>query len=181
MEAMIGPNHAAVSTDYKAPVTWDISYAYQNGHGADGTTHAAYDITCDDPGGNCVGTPIAAPVSGRVVCAGYGAGTGEAMASPNCTYSEGTTLPGQAHTIVLDVGTDSAGNAIQLSFNHMGTSDVEPGQTLNAGDMLGGMGDTDKGPHVHLEGWGWCPSQNTYVLIDPQLVVGGYYQSNAVC
>jgi hypothetical protein len=43
------------------------------------------------------------------------------------------------------------------------------------------MGDTDAGPHVHLEGWGWCPGQNTYVLIDPQLVVGGYYQSNAVC
>lgn len=181
MEAMIGPNRAAVSVDFKQPVTWNVSYDYQNGHGADGSTHAAYDITCDDPNGACAGTPISAPLAGRVVCAGYGQGTGEAMASPACTYSEATTLPGQAHTVVLDVGADAAGNAVQLSFNHMGESAVAPGQTLAVGDAIGTMGDTDAGPHVHLEGWGWCPSQNTYLLLDPQLVVGGYYRENAVC
>jgi hypothetical protein len=181
MEAMIGPNRAAVSVDYKAPVTWDVDYSYQNGHGADGTTHSAYDITCDDPNGNCVGTPVNAPMAGRVVCAGHGQGTGEAMASPACTYSEATTLPGQAHTIVLDVGTDAAGNAVQLSFNHAGESAVAPGQTVAVGDPIGTMGDTSAGPHIHLEGWGWCPSQNTYLLLDPQLIVGGYYQENPVC
>lgn len=181
MEQMVGPGSAAVSVDYKQPVTWNVDYSYQNGHGADGSTHAAYDITCDDPNGRCAGTPISAPLAGRVVCAGYGAGTGEAMASPNCTYSEGTTAPGQAHTVVLDVGPDAAGNAIQLSFNHMGESALTPGQTVNVGDALGTMGDTDAGPHIHVEGWGWCPSQNTYILIDPQLIVGGHYGQNAVC
>ena len=46
MEQMIGPGHAAVSINFKGPPPgpW---YAYQNGHGADETTHAAYDISCD--------------------------------------------------------------------------------------------------------------------------------------
>ena len=186
MENMIGPGHAIVTTDYKGPTPAGVSYAYQDGHGADSTTHAAYDISCDtgyrgDGSSTCPGTPINAPINGRVICAGYGKGTGEAMGSPNCTYSQNTTKPGSAHDIVLDVGTDVAGNAIQLSFSHMGTSNVQPGQKVNTGDMLGGMGDTDGGPHVHLEAWGWCPKQGTYVIIDPQLVVGGYYQKNAVC
>jgi hypothetical protein len=174
MENMIGPGHAAVSVDYKQPVTWNVDYSYQNGHGADGTTHAAYDITCDDPNGACVGTPINAPMSGKVVCAGYESGTGEAVGSPNCGYSKYTTVPGSAHTIVVEVGRDANGNPIQLSFNHMGTSEVEAGQMINEGDPIGTMGDTDAGPHVHLEGW-IGDAATGYQIVDPQLIVGGYY------
>lgn len=184
MENMVGDGNAIVTTDYKGSPPPGVWYGYQEGHGADGTTHAAYDISCDtgynaDGTSTCPGTPIKAPLSGKVVCSGYGEGTGESLAS--CTYSQNTTFPGSAHTIVLDVGTDAAGNPIQLSFNHMGTSNVQPGQQINAGDLLGGMGDTEGGPHIHLEGWGFCPKTGTYQIVDPQLVVGGYYQSNAVC
>jgi murein DD-endopeptidase MepM/ murein hydrolase activator NlpD len=177
MEDMMD-GHAAVTTDYKQPVTWEVDYSYQIGHGADDTTHAAYDISCDT--GNCVGTPIKAPLAGTVTCAGYGQGE-STMPGATCNYSAATTLPGQAHTIVLDVGTDPQGNSIQLSFNHMGTSNVQPGQQITPGTLLGGMGDTDAGPHVHLEGWGLCPATGTYQILDPQLIVSGYYQQNAVC
>jgi murein DD-endopeptidase MepM/ murein hydrolase activator NlpD len=176
MEDMIGPGDAAVTTEYKGTPPPNVSYDYQNGHGADGTTHAAYDISCAS--GDCVGTPMSVPLAGKVVCSGYGQGTGESLAG--CTYSQNTTLPGQAHTIVLDVGTDAAGNPLQLSFNHMGTSAVTPGQQVNVGDALGTMGNTDAGPHVHLEGWAWSPALGTYVIIDPQLIVGGYYKTHSV-
>lgn len=43
------------------------------------------------------------------------------------------------------------------------------------------MGDTDGGPHVHLEGWGLCPKTGTYTILDPTLIVGGYYQNHPVC
>jgi murein DD-endopeptidase MepM/ murein hydrolase activator NlpD len=177
MEDMIGPGDAAVTTDYKGPTPAGVSYDYQNGHGADGTTHAAYDISCAS--GDCVGTPMSVPMAGKVVCSGYGQGTGESLAG--CTYSQNTTLPGQAHTIVIDVGTDAVGNRVQLSLNHMGTSAVTPGQMVNVGDPLGTMGDTDAGPHVHAEAWGECPSMGTYVILDPQLVVKGYYKDHPVC
>ena len=176
MENMIGPGHAQVNVEYKGPAPAGVSYAYQIGHGAVDGEHAAYDIGCDDPTGNCVGTPMYAPMGGRVVCSGYGDGTGEAVGSPACTYSANTTLPGQAHTIVIDVGKDKNGNPIQLSFNHMGTSTLKPGQVVKPGDMIGTMGNTDKGPHVHLEGW-VGDSATGYQIVDPQLIVGGYYFS----
>jgi hypothetical protein len=190
MEEMVGAHNAIVTSDYKGPPPAGVSYEYQTGHDADGTTHAAYDISCDtgyrtDGSSTCPGTPITAPVAGRVVCAGYGQGTGEALGSPACTYSQQTTHATNekgepsAHTVVLDVGTDAAGNALQLSFNHMGSSTLQPGQQVNPGDLLGGMGDTDGGPHIHLEAWGEC--NGTYSIIDPALVVGGYYRTHSVC
>lgn len=187
MEDMIGNHNAIVTTDYKGatPGPW---YSYQEGHGADSTTHAAYDISCDtgyraDGSSSCPGTPIYAPIAGTVVCSGYGQGTGEALAS--CTYSQNTTIANPdgtppAHTVVLDVGMDAAGNSLQLSFNHFGSADLVPGQVIEPGDLLGTMGDTEGGPHIHLEGWAWSPRLGTYVLVDPALIVNGYYQTHSV-
>jgi len=189
MELMVGDSNAIVTTDYKGatPGPW---YSYQEGHGADSTTHAAYDISCDtgyrsDGSSTCPGTPIKAPMAGRVVCAGYGQGTGEAIGSPACTYSQNTTIANPdgsppAHTVVIDVGTDADGNPMQLSFNHMGTSALQPGQIVNPGDLLGGMGDTEGGPHIHLEGWIYSPALGTYMIVDPQLIVSGWYATNGV-
>lgn len=186
MENMVGNGHAIVTTDYKGatPGPW---YAYQIGHGADETTHAAYDISCDtgyaaDGSSTCPGTPIFAPMAGTVVCSGYGQGNGQSLAG--CTYSQNTTIANPdgsapAHTVVLDVGQDMNGNPIQLSLSHMGTSNLTPGQTVNPGDLLGGMGDTEGGPHVHVEGWAVCG--DTYHIVDPTLVVAGYYASHPVC
>lgn len=178
MEEMMD-GHAAVTTDYKGPAPIGVDYSYQLGHGSSNAVHAAYDISCDDPMGNCVGTPISAPIAGTVTCAGYGQGQ-STMPGATCNYSLNTTLPGQAHTIVLDVGTDPNGNSIQLSFNHMGTSNVTYGQQVTPGTLLGGMGNTDAGPHVHLEGWGYSPTLGTYRILDPQLIVSGWYQTHSV-
>ena len=167
MEFMLD-NDAYVSTDYKGPPTANMSY--QVGHGATADNHAAYDISCVS--GNCSGKPVASPVTGKVVCSGYGQGTGESLAG--CTYSQNTTYPGSAHTVVVQVGTTPEGQPIQLSFNHVGASTLKPGQTLSVGDQLGTIGDTDGGPHIHVEGWVGDPT-NGYTLVDPQLVVGGYY------
>jgi hypothetical protein len=180
MEDMLG-GIATVTTDYKGPPPAGVSYEYQNGHAADGTTHAAYDISCDT--GSCWNTPLKSPVAGRVVCAGYGQGTGEALGSPQCTYSQNTTTfnddgTDPAHTIVIEVGTDAQGNPIQLSFNHMGTSNLKPGDTVQVGDLIGGMGNgacsSGPCPHVHLEGWLGDP-QMGYQIVDPTLIVDGYY------
>jgi murein DD-endopeptidase MepM/ murein hydrolase activator NlpD len=180
MEDMLG-GIATVTTDYKGPPPAGVSYEYQNGHAADGTTHAAYDISCDT--GSCWNTPLQSPVAGRVVCAGYGQGTGEALGSPQCTYSQNTTTfnddgTDPAHTIVIEVGVDPQGNPIQLSFNHMGTSNLKPGDTVQVGDLIGGMGNgacsSGPCPHVHLEGWLGDP-QLGYQIVDPTLIVDGYY------
>jgi murein DD-endopeptidase MepM/ murein hydrolase activator NlpD len=197
MENMMG-GHAVVTTDYKGPAPCEVmaadgtcqkkvSYVYQVGHGAIDGEHAAYDISCDT--GNCAGTPVTSPVSGKVVCAGYGQGTGEALnandSNNGCYYSEGTTIANNdgsapSHTVTIQVGTDPQGNPIQLSFNHMGTSELTPGQQINVGDLIGGMGNTTGGPHTHLEAWGYSPSLGTYTILDPTLVVGGYYETHSV-
>jgi hypothetical protein len=171
MENMLG-GIAKVTTDYKAPAR---GYGYQEGHGAAGNTHAAYDISCET--GNCLGTPVASPVAGTVVCSGYGQGTGGSLAG--CTYSQNTTNPGMAHTVVIEVGTDAQGNPVQLSFNHMGDSALQPGQQVNVGDPLGTMGSNDQvsaggGPHIHLEGW-LGDAVTGYQIVDPTLIVGGHY------
>jgi murein DD-endopeptidase MepM/ murein hydrolase activator NlpD len=167
MEFMLD-NDAYVSTEYKGPPTANMTY--QVGHGATDGNHAAYDISCMS--GNCSGKPVASPVTGKVVCSGYDQGTGESLAG--CTYSKRTTWPGSAHTVVVEIGTTPDGQPIQLSFNHVGESTLQPGQTINIGDQLGTIGDTDGGPHIHVEGWIGDP-QAGYLLVDPQLVVGGYY------
>jgi murein DD-endopeptidase MepM/ murein hydrolase activator NlpD len=117
-------------------------------------------------------------VSGKVVCAGE-SGTGGALGSPQCTYAKNTTLNNRdgslaAHDVVIEVGTDSAGNPIQMSFSHLGTTNLQPGQTVNVGDQIGTVGDTTGGPHTHVEGWVGDPA-NGYTLVDPQLVVSGHY------
>jgi murein DD-endopeptidase MepM/ murein hydrolase activator NlpD len=168
MENMLG-GVAKVTTDYKGPPPAGVSYDYQIGHGADGTTHAAYDIGIEGGGGK--GTPVASPVSGTVVCAGYGQGSG---GLGGCNYSKKATFSGMAHTIVIEVGTDAAGNPVQMSFNHMGESSVQPGQTIAVGDPIGTIGNTTGGPHIHLEGWLGDPAAG-YQIIDPTLIVGGYY------
>lgn len=171
LEYMFG-NDAYVHIDYKQPVTWNVDYSYQVDHGAAGNVHAAFDVGCES--GPCAGKPLVSPVAGRVVCAGYGQGTGEAIGSPACTYSANTTAPGSAHTVVVEVGRDENGNPIQLAFNHVGDANLTPGQVINVGDPIGTVGNTDGGPHIHIEGWLGDPASG-YTIVDPQLIVSGYY------
>lgn len=194
VEDMMG-GHAKVMVPYKGNAPAGVDYSYQNGHGAqmvpcpDGSgsmcfVHAAMDISCDDPNGNCAGTPVSSPIAGTVLCAGYGVGqTG--LADRTCDFAKGTTNPNNdgspaAHTVVLDVGADPDGNQIYLTFNHMGTANLKPGQQITVGDAIGTMGNTDGGPHTHLEAWGASPVLGQTRILDPHLVVSGYYQTHSV-
>jgi hypothetical protein len=197
VEDMFG-GHAAVTMPYKSTVTYDVDYSYQDGHGAQKIScataddpnkmcfvHAAMDITCDDPNGDCEGTPVSSPITGTVLCAGYGVGdTG--LADRTCDFAKGTTnaytkdMQPSAHTVVLDVGTDADGNRLYMTFNHMGTTKLKPGQQINVGDAIGTMGNTDAGPHTHLEAWGESPELGQTRILDPHLVVSGYYATHRV-
>lgn len=173
------PNGSTISTEYKQPVTWEVPalgdcpYCYQNGHGADGSTHAGYDIA-----GN-YGDPVATPVGGKVVCSGYGNGPG--VPGFNCSYAIGPTFednngPGQ---ITLDVGTDAYGNQLLINSIHMGGSTVQPGQVLNPGDVYGTMGSMGGMVHTHQEGLAIC--NGNYIYLDPTLIYNGYYNNHNAC
>lgn len=90
------------------------------------------------------GTPIYAPAAGVVTLA-------EAD-----MYFEGGL-------VFLDHG-----HWLESAFLHMSRIDVEPGQRVEKGEMIGAVGSTGRstGPHLH---WGlkWAGR-----LVDPQLVVG---------
>lgn len=90
------------------------------------------------------GTPIYAPAAGVVTLA------------ETDMYFEGGL-------VFLDHG-----HWLESAFLHMSRIDVEPGQRVEKGEMIGAVGSTGRstGPHLH---WGlkWAGR-----LVDPQLVVG---------
>lgn len=173
------PNGSSISTEYKQQVTWEVPqlgscpYCYQNGHGADGTTHAGMDIT-----GN-YDDPVATPVAGTVVCSGYGQGNGGS--DFRCDYAIGQTFEDNngAGQITLDVGTDAAGNQLLINTIHMGGSSVQPGQQLQPGDQIGTMGSMGGMVHTHIEGLAMC--NGNYIYLDPTLVYNGYYNNHNAC
>jgi len=104
--------------------------------GWDGVIHTGIDI--DAP----LGTPVRAAASGRVVWAGYGLYNG--------TYD--TKDPyGLAVTLVHDFGYQ--GEKLYTIYAHMNEVYVETNQMVNAGDILGIVGQTGAttGPHLHFE------------------------------
>jgi murein DD-endopeptidase MepM/ murein hydrolase activator NlpD len=170
-----------VSTDYKQPVTWEVPqlgdcpYCYQNGHGADGTTHAGMDIV--SPGG--YGAPVATPVSGRVICAG--GGQGSSVEGWQCDYAIGCTFEDScgAGQVTLDVGADAAGNQLLINMIHLSDSYVQDGQMVNPGDQIAAQGSMGGMVHTHMEALAIC--NGTYIYLDPTLVANGYYSSNDAC
>lgn len=175
----MSPDGMVVSTEYKQPVTWDVSYDYQIGHGADGTVHAGIDMYCGDPNGDCYGSPVNTPIDGTVVCSGYGQGPGGDTFNCNYATSPAVIDNGGAGQITLDVGKDASGQQILLNMIHMADSVVQPGQQLQAGDQIGGMGSMGGAVHTHMEAIGTC--NGTYVYLDPTLVVHGYYNDHSAC
>ncbi|MBK9259064.1 MAG: peptidoglycan DD-metalloendopeptidase family protein [Polyangiaceae bacterium] len=84
--------------------------------------HAGIDLAKD------AGTPVVAPLGGRVRSAAADGDRGNA--------------------VVLDHG-----NGLETRFHHLGDVAVTPGQTIAKGDKIGTVGSTGKstGPHVHFE------------------------------
>ena len=97
------------------------------------------------------GTPIKAPADGVVTLAEHG------------MYFEGGL-------VLLDHG-----HWLESAFLHMSRIDVEPGQRVKKGDVVGAIGATGRvtGPHLH---WSvkWAGR-----LVDPQLLVGDMDASSA--
>jgi murein DD-endopeptidase MepM/ murein hydrolase activator NlpD len=88
------------------------------------------------------GTPVIAAGSGKVVWAGYGLYQGK----------EDVTDPyGLAVAIKHDFGFQ--GDHLFTVYGHLSQVDVVRGQLVNAGDLLGQVGETGKvtGPHLHFE------------------------------
>ena len=88
------------------------------------------------------GTPVIAAGSGKVVWAGYGLYQG----------TEDLTDPyGLAVAIKHDFGFQ--GDHLFTVYGHLSQVDVVRGQPVNAGDLLGLVGETGKvtGPHLHFE------------------------------
>jgi murein DD-endopeptidase MepM/ murein hydrolase activator NlpD len=98
--------------------------------------HSGIDISAE------VGTPILAAGSGKVTWAGYGINSG--VYDVNDPY-------GKAVFIRHDFGYQ--GYILYTLYAHLDRVDVEKGQRVEAGQLLGTSGETGKttGPHLHFE------------------------------
>jgi hypothetical protein len=140
-------------------------YCYYEGHGGDRWSHPGVDI----PGG--YGDAIYSPIQGTVTCAGTGNGPG--------SWDTGCAAFGDNNggTGRLEVYDDR--NGVSYIFGHSSSSAIQPGQTVNVGDYLGGIGWSD--PHVHLEARVWCDSMGTYLIVDPQAAMQSQNGSADFC
>jgi murein DD-endopeptidase MepM/ murein hydrolase activator NlpD len=86
--------------------------------------HSGVDIA------NHIGTPILAADSGRVIVAGW------------------TDNTGYGNRVMIDHG-----NGYVTLYGHMSQINVQVGQTVKRGDVIGLMGSTGRstGPHCHFE------------------------------
>ncbi len=89
-----------------------------------------------------IGTPVLAAGSGRVVWAGYGLYLGEH--DPTDPY-------GLAVTIKHDFGFQ--GETLYSVYGHLDQIDIQVGQNVETGEVVGSVGQTGKvtGPHLHFE------------------------------
>lgn len=135
LQAIMGPRPVEVSQPY-GPTAWSrgagaYMYAYGKSFCLDGRTHTGWDI------GGALGTPLYAPVDGRVMIAG---GTPYFV----------DTRPGYGNrpgTGQLKLGI--AGGA-ELILGHCEQIFVKVGQRVRAGDKVGTVGNNN-GPHCHVE------------------------------
>lgn len=84
-----------------------------------------------------MGDPVELPASGRVIEAGYNARAG--------------------HYIIVDHGPDAQGRRVTSSYSHLSSRRVREGATVQAGDIIGGIGNSGRvrpgrggdGSHLH--------------------------------
>jgi hypothetical protein len=169
-----------INSDYKEDVTpWnpDCSWYGSNvGHGASTCVHPGYDV--DVPAGQTFN----APITGKLLCEGFGVGVEGADAHgvhDPCTWSQGMSA-GASKDIVQEAGFDPQGNQIVAIYSHTDESYVggQSGQVIEAGTPLGTSGPE---AHIHMEVHGYCPAMGTWVILDPTLVVNGYYENHSTC
>ncbi|MGI6361678.1 MAG: murein hydrolase activator EnvC family protein [Bacillota bacterium] len=88
-------------------------------------------------GGKHTGIDFAAPIGTPI----YSAGNGVVISVKYLNYSYG-------YHVIIDHG-----NRISTLYAHMSSISVSPGQTVSAGQKIGGVGSTGRstGPHLHFE------------------------------
>ncbi|MEZ5894545.1 MAG: M23 family metallopeptidase [Parvularculaceae bacterium] len=129
------------SVGFDWPATGRISGVFGSQrilNGEAGNPHSGVDVAVPK------GTPILAPAPGVV-----------RLAEPDMYFEGGLVLVDHGHWI-------------ESAFMHMSRIDVQPGQRVEKGDVLGAVGATGRatGPHLHWSlKWGGT-------LVDPQLAAG---------
>lgn len=117
-------------------VNWPLADYRYGGNFFDEIVHTGVDIPAP------MGTPVLAAGSGKVLWAGYGLYSG--VENPDDPY-------GLAVALRHDYGHE--GQALFTVYGHLSEIDVLAGQHVEAGELLGQVGDTGftTGPHLHFE------------------------------
>ena len=134
-------------------------YGYGTQYGMNGTQHTGVDVPM------APGTPYRAPMGGTVMCAGTGVGSG--TDGGGCSAFQDTINGGVGRVeLLLD-------NGAVLIFGHSMTSNFQPGQRVNAGDVVGTSGGMVSN-HIHLEARVRDSSTASgWRIVDPRTVIGG--------
>jgi murein DD-endopeptidase MepM/ murein hydrolase activator NlpD len=158
---IFGPAGTPISYEFDAPTVNGDMYNYASASGMSGWSHPGIDVSVPR------NTPLYSPGSGTVSCVGWGdAGIG-GTGGGSCGYFQDSDGGGVGNvTIRLD-------NGVFVILGHSASANVQPGQRVNAGDLVafsGGM----YGAHTHLEVRVPDPSTPSgYRIVDPRTVLGG--------
>ena len=174
-----GNQFAAIWGQTNAPETFGFNayggpdlYGYSTSYGLDGQGHTGVDV------GVTYQSPLYAPMSGVVTCAGTnvggGAGGGGCGAFRD-TGDAGPEGPDQGVgriELLLD-------NGVILILGHSRTANVAVGQRVSAGQVVGGSGGM-YGAHVHIEAR--VPDASTasgFRIVDPRVALGGAFSGTS--
>ena len=128
-----------VSQDYGVPGAAASYFPGETGYGMPGDTyHSGLDV------GMPSGTPLFAPVAGRIVCAGTDSGVG--TDGGGCAAFASDTGGVGSGRLELQFGPGES-----IIFGHSADSAVRAGTDVRAGDLIGHSGSAGTGAHLHLE------------------------------
>jgi murein DD-endopeptidase MepM/ murein hydrolase activator NlpD len=139
-------------TDYSA--AHPSTYAYGNAYGLAGSQHPGVDWAVPS------GTRVASPLAGTVSVVGNDHGTGYYYSNP------GNADPDHSGEFAVTLA-----NGDILILGHMSRINVNVGDKVNAGDLIGLSGGSD-GDHVHVE-YRRRNADGSYTIVDPRSVLGG--------
>lgn len=154
--------------DASVPITFEFHgrggpdlYGYGTGYGLNGSEHTGIDV------GVQLNSKLYAPVGGTVTCAGTNNGPG--ANGGGCSAFADTIGQGNGR---IEVQLD---NGAVIILGHTSVGYAQPGQHVNAGDLLGLSGGMN-GAHVHIEARVPDPSMPSgYRIVDPREVLGGNF------
>jgi murein DD-endopeptidase MepM/ murein hydrolase activator NlpD len=159
MATIYGTTPANVTFDFGAEGGPNL-YGYGTAYGLNGTQHTGIDISMP------LGSNIYAPMAGTVTCGGTGNGPG--AGGGGCAAFNDYMGGGNGR---IEVQLD---NGSVLIFGHTSGTNVQPGQRIAAGALLGRSGGMNGAAHVHLEARVRDNATSSgWRIVDPRTVLGG--------